>query len=62
MIQRIHMISKNKKQGNNKPDNTFEKNKFELVSLRIKNKYYNRSDVLEKVITEIVKKELLHNP
>ena len=56
------MNSRSKNENNNKSKNTFEKNKYELVALRIKNNYYDRSDVLEKVINEIVKKEILQNP
>ena len=42
-----------------KPVNTmeFEKEKLELIKLRIKNKYYDRSDVLEKVASAILKKD-----
>jgi hypothetical protein len=32
----------------------FEKEKLELVKLRIRNKYYERSDVLEKVVMSII--------
>ena len=35
----------------------FEKEKLELIQLRIKNKYYDRSDVLEEVAAAILKKE-----
>lgn len=31
----------------------FENQKFELIRLRIRNKYYDREDVLQKVIQEI---------
>ena len=44
-----------------KRDNSFQKSKYELVSLRIKNKYYEKSNVLDKVINEIVNKEFLQN-
>jgi hypothetical protein len=50
---------KNKK--DNKTTGTFQKNKYELVVLRIRNKYYEKSDVLEKVINEIVKTEIMQN-
>jgi len=35
----------------------FEKEKLELIKLRIKNKYYERSDVLEEVASAILKKD-----
>jgi hypothetical protein len=35
----------------------FEKEKLELIQLRIKNKFYDRSDVLEEVAAAILKKE-----
>jgi hypothetical protein len=35
-----------------------EKQKIELIKLRIKNKFYDRDDVYEKVISELIKKEL----
>jgi hypothetical protein len=55
----MNFTKKNKKDI--KSSSTFQKNKYELVALRIKNKYYEKSDVLEKVINEIVKKEIIHN-
>ena len=36
----------------------FEKEKLELVKLRIRNKFYERSDILEDVVTSIIEKEL----
>ena len=36
----------------------FEKEKLALVKLRIRNKFYERSDVLEDVVTSILKKEV----
>ena len=36
----------------------FEKEKIELVKLRIKNKYYERTDVLEEVISSILKNNI----
>ena len=38
----------------------FEKEKIELIKLRIKNKFYERSDVLENVAASILKKEIPH--
>jgi hypothetical protein len=35
----------------------FEKEKLELIKLRIKNKFYERSDVLEEVASAILKKD-----
>ena len=35
----------------------FEKEKLELIKLRIKNKFYDRSDVLEEVASAILKKD-----
>ena len=61
LFQRIHMNRKKKNNNEKKTNNSFQKNKYELVALRIQNKYYEKSDVLEKVINEIVKKEILHN-
>ena len=61
LFQRIHMNHKKKNNNEKKTKNSFQKNKYELVALRIQNKYYEKSDVLEKVINEIVKKEILHN-
>jgi len=55
----MNLIKKNEK--DKKSNATFQKNKFELVALRIKNKYYEKSDVLEKVINEIVKTEIIPN-
>ena len=36
----------------------FEKEKLALVKLRVRNKFYERSDVLEEVVTSILKKEV----
>ncbi len=36
----------------------FEKEKIELIKLRICNKYYDRSEVLETVVSLIIKNEI----
>jgi len=36
----------------------FEKEKLALVKLRVRNKFYERSDVLEEVVTSILKNEV----
>ena len=35
-----------------------EKDKLDLIKMRIKNKYYNKEDILERVASEIVKREM----
>lgn len=35
-----------------------ESDKLDLIKLRIKNKYYNKEDILEQVASEIVKREI----
>lgn len=35
-----------------------EKQKIELIKLRIKNRFYDRDDVFDKVVSELIKKEL----
>ncbi len=35
-----------------------EKEKLELIYLRIRNKYYEREEILEKVVREIIKQEM----
>jgi len=47
-----------KKTENTENKMAFEKEKLDLVKLRIRNKFYDRSDVLEEVITSILKKEV----
>jgi hypothetical protein len=36
----------------------FEKEKIELIQLRIRNKFYDRSEVLETVVSSIIKNEI----
>ena len=38
--------------------NNIENQKIELIKMRIKNKFYERDDVFERVVTELIKKEL----
>jgi len=35
-----------------------EKEKLELIHLRIRNKYYEREEILEKVVQEIMNREI----
>jgi len=52
----------NRKTGNDEENgNLFQKSKYEVVTLRIKNKFYDKTDVLEKVVNEILKKEIISN-
>ena len=36
----------------------FEQEKMELIKLRIRNKFYDRSEVLETVVSSIIKNEI----
>lgn len=36
----------------------FEEQKIELVKMRIKNKYYDRDDILAQVVSEILHKDI----
>jgi len=38
--------------------NSLEEKKFELILMRIKNNYYRKDNVIEKVVEEIVNKEI----
>ena len=38
--------------------NSLEEKKFELILMRIKNNYYGKDNVIEKVVEEIVNKEI----
>ncbi len=38
-----------------------ERKKMELIKLRIKNKYYDRQEILERVVSEIIKNEMKKN-
>lgn len=48
---------------NQREDNMseLERKKLELIKLRIKNKYYDREEILEKVVSEIIKNEIRKN-
>lgn len=37
---------------------SLEDQKFDLIKLRIKNKFYDKDDVYEKLISELIQKEL----
>jgi hypothetical protein len=51
-----------KPEGKLMPDDSslteIEKQKIELVKMRIKNDYYKREDILNQVVAEILNKEL----
>ena len=49
------MKKKENKMNNLSQENSFEDKKLELISLRIKNKYYNKNFVLDRVVSEILK-------
>jgi len=54
-------MSQSKKAGdmnNHNLDAGIEKQKIELIKLRIKNKYYERDEVYNKVVSELLNKEL----
>ncbi len=38
-----------------------EKEKLELIQLRIRNKFYEREEILEKVVNEIIHREMKYN-
>ena len=52
------MKKKANKMNNLSDESSFEDKKLELISLRIKNKYYNKNYVLDKVVSEILKLNL----
>jgi|GEM_PF-6877347 hypothetical protein len=51
-------ISKAKKE---KLMKELEKEKLELIQLRIRNKFYDREEILEKVVNEIIHHEIKYN-
>jgi hypothetical protein len=51
-------ISKSKKE---KLMKELEKEKLELIQLRIRNKFYDREEILEKVVNEIIHHEIRYN-
>lgn len=53
-----NIIMKDKKVIKKDLNKSLEQDKLELIKLRIKNKYYNKEDVLERVASEIVKHEI----
>ncbi|MHB2147479.1 hypothetical protein ACX8XP_00345 [Calditrichota bacterium LG25] len=38
-----------------------ERKKIELIKMRIKNKFYDRAEILERVVSEIIKNEVKKN-
>lgn len=53
MIERKENIMKSKPKGN-----TFEKQKLDLIRLRIRNKFYEREEILQKVVQDIYEYDL----
>ena len=49
---------KEKKMDEFSKEKSFEKNKLDLIKLRIKNGYYDKSDILDRVVDEIFRKEI----
>ena len=49
---------KAQKMASNDVDDNIEKQKIDLIKLRIKNKYYDREEVFERVINELIQNEL----
>jgi len=52
------MDKKDKNMASGENTNDIEKRKIELIRLRIKNRYYEKEDVLEKVVEEIIQKNI----
>ncbi len=52
------MDKKDKNMASGESTNDLEKRKIELIRLRIKNRYYEKEDVLEKVVEEIIQKNI----
>ena len=56
-------MSEDRKIPQKKDDNMkdLEKEKLELIYLRIRNKFYDREEILEKVVQEIINREMHYN-
>ena len=39
-------------------DDNIERQKIDLIKLRIRNKYYDREEVFERIINELIRSEL----
>ena len=54
------MAQKKKAQemGSKDQNSNIEKQKIELIKLRIKNKYYEREEVFDRVISELLRNEI----
>ncbi len=55
------MLTNQSINGREKNMSELEQKKIELIKLRIKNKYYDREEILEKVVQEIIKNEIKNN-
>ena len=55
-------MKKEKDSMDHKGKNSFEKDKIDLIKLRIRNKFYDSDAILEKVVSEILKKVSKKSP